>query len=123
VEQLLHQTFKPEFLNRIDEIVYFNPLSKDVQYRIVEKMLGELNTRLEQQYFSFAFSDKLKDYILDKAYSPAYGARPLKRFIQDQVETALATAIIKGDVNTTDQYLVDVDKDGHILIKKRDAKA
>ncbi len=107
-KELLNHTFKPEFLNRIDEIVYFNPLSKDVQYHIVEKMLNELNERLKEQYFSFSFSDALKKYILDTAYSPNYGARPLKRFIQDNVETVIATAIVKGDVDTKNKYLVDV---------------
>jgi ATP-dependent Clp protease ATP-binding subunit ClpB len=122
VEQLLHQTFKPEFLNRIDEIVYFNPLSKEVQRKIVEKMLGELNKRLSEQYYSFSFSKGLSDFILDNAYSPTYGARPIKRFIQDKVETTLATAIIKGDVDTTQKYGVDVDKSGEIVIKKANGK-
>jgi ATP-dependent Clp protease ATP-binding subunit ClpB len=122
VEQLLHQTFKPEFLNRIDEIVYFNPLSKEVQRQIVEKMLGELNKRLSEQYYNFTFSKGLSDFILESAYSPTYGARPIKRFIQDKVETALANAIIKGDVDTTQKYQVDVDKSGEIVIKKANGK-
>jgi ATP-dependent Clp protease ATP-binding subunit ClpB len=122
VEPLLHHAFKPEFLNRIDEIVYFNPLSKDVQYQIVEKMLGELNDRLLEQFYSFEFSNKLKQWILDSAYSPDYGARPIRRFIQDQVETAVANAIVKGEVNTTDKYLVDV-ADGAVVIKPADQKA
>mgnify|MGYP002515412993 CR=1 FL=1 len=111
VRELLNHTFKPEFLNRIDEIVYFNPLSKEVQYRIVEKMLNELNNRLKEQFYSFSFSDELKHYILDCAYSPAFGARPLKRFIQDNVETVIATAIVKGEVNVQDKYLVSVNND------------
>jgi ATPases with chaperone activity, ATP-binding subunit len=82
VEPLLHRAFKPEFLNRIDEIVFFNPLPKDVQYKIVEKMLGELNQRLVEQFYSFTFTSRLKQWILDSAYSPDYGARPLRRFIQ-----------------------------------------
>lgn len=121
VEELLHKTFKPEFLNRIDEIVYFNPLSKEVQRKIVDKMLNELNARLQENFYSFSFSDKLKDYILDAAYSPFYGARPLKRFIQDQVETVLAEAIVKGEVNTTDKYLVDVSPKGEIIFHKDDS--
>jgi ATP-dependent Clp protease ATP-binding subunit ClpB len=123
VEKLLHQTFKPEFLNRIDEIVYFNPLSKEVQYRIVEKMLAELNSRLQEQFYSFTFSKKLKDYILENAYSPAYGARPIKRFIQDKVETFLAEAIIRGQVNTTDKYDVSVDEKGNLTLKGADVRA
>lgn len=116
VETLLHQTFKPEFLNRIDEIVYFNPLTKEVQYKIVEKMLKELGSRLEGEYYHVNFSAKLKDYILENAYSPIYGARPIKRFIQDKVETALATDIISGTLNTVDQYLVDVDDKDAITV-------
>jgi ATP-dependent Clp protease ATP-binding subunit ClpB len=123
VESLLQHTFKPEFLNRIDEIVYFNPLSKEVQYKIVEKMLNELQSRLEGQYYSVSYSKKLKDWILENAYSPEYGARPLKRFIQDQVETALSLAIINGTMNTTDKYLVDVDKEGKIILKSQADKA
>ena len=107
VETLLHRTFKPEFLNRIDEIVYFNPLSKDTQLLIVEKMLSELQKRLQEQYFTVSFTKGLEHYILDSAYSPEFGARPLKRFIQDKVETVLATAIIDGSMSTKKTYVVD----------------
>lgn len=117
VKQLLAHTFKPEFLNRIDEIVYFNPLSKDTQLLIVEKMLKELQGRLAEQYFTVDFTSELKHYVLDSAYSSEFGARPLKRFIQDQVETALATAIIDGTLSTKEKYLVDYDGK-QIVIKK-----
>ncbi len=117
VEELLHHTFKPEFLNRIDEIVYFNPLSKDVQLKIVDKMLNELKGRLEDQYYSVEFTDNLRKFILDSAYTPNFGARPIKRFIQDKVETALASAIIKGEIDTKNKFTVDVDN-GQIVIKK-----
>jgi len=107
VTKLLQSTFKPEFLNRIDEIVYFKPLEKNVVVKIVDKMLNELNKRLMEQYYSFEFSDYLKQYIIDNSYSFEYGARPIKRFIQNQVETVLATKIIKGEVDTRSKYLVD----------------
>ena len=109
VKTLLAHTFKPEFLNRIDEIVYFNPLGKDVQLQIVSKMLSELGKRLEGQYYSVSFTDRLRQHIIDAAYSPEFGARPLKRFIQDEVETELATAIIEGRLSTKRSYLVDYD--------------
>ena len=109
VKTLLAHTFKPEFLNRIDEIVFFNPLGKDVQLQIVSKMLSELGKRLEGQYYSVSFTDRLRQHIIDAAYSPEYGARPLKRFIQDEVETELATAIIEGRLSTKRSYLVDYD--------------
>ena len=114
-EALLHKAFKPEFLNRIDEIVYFNPLSKETQYHIVEKMLADLEKRLEEQFYSFSFTDKLKHYILDSAYTPDFGARPLKRFIQDKVETAIAEKIIKGEIDTEHKYRLDVDEKGNLL--------
>ena len=117
VETLLHETFKPEFLNRIDEIVYFNPLSKDVQFKIVKKMLGELSRRLKEQYLTFDFTARLEKYILDNAYSDVFGARPIKRFIESTIETPIAEAIIKGDVNTKEKYIVDVEND-KIKIKK-----
>ena len=117
VKQLLNHTFKPEFLNRIDEIVFFNPLSKDTQLLIVDKMLKELSERLKDQYYSVSFTDKLKHYVLDSAYSSEFGARPLKRFIQDEVETALATAIIDGRLSTKEKYLVDYSS-GKITIEK-----
>ena len=116
VEALLHQTFKPEFLNRIDEIVYFSPLSKDTQARIVEKMLSNLNERLKESYYSFEFSDNLKAWILDSAYSPIYGARPIKRFIQNKVETILANKIVSQEVNIDHKYLVDFNGN-EIIIK------
>ncbi|MBO4856207.1 MAG: AAA family ATPase, partial [Bacilli bacterium] len=109
VEALLHQTFKPEFLNRIDEIVYFSPLSKETQSKIVDKMLSNLNNRLKESYYSFEFSDALKSWILESAYSPIYGARPIKRFIQNKVETIIANNIISQNVDTNHKYLVDYD--------------
>ena len=117
VEALLHQTFKPEFLNRIDEIVYFSPLSKDTQCKIVDKMLSLLNNRLKESYFSFEFSDNLKKWILDSSYSPVYGARPIKRFIQNKVETEIANKIISQEVDTKAKYLVDYEND-KVVVKK-----
>jgi len=118
VEGLLHQTFKPEFLNRIDEIVYFSPLSKDVQGKIVTKMLNDLNKRLQESYFSFEFTDKVKEYILDNSFSLQFGARPIKRFIQNNVETLIAKEIISGHVNTTDKYVVDYQNNQIVINKK-----
>ena len=117
VEEILHRTFKPEFLNRIDEIVYFNPLSKDVQLKIVDKIVHELQGRLEGQFYSVEFTDALKKWILDSSYTPNFGARPIKRFIQDKVETALATSIIKGEIDTKNKFLVD-EKNGQVTISK-----
>ena len=103
-------------MNRIDEIVYFKPLGKETQKGIVEKLLNQLNDRLKESFYSFEFSDSLKDWILDSAYSPNFGARPLKRFIQNNVETVLATKIISGEVNTKDKYLVTL-KDDKVVVE------
>lgn len=118
VEALLHQTFKPEFLNRIDEIVYFNPLDKSAQVKIVDKMLNELNARLQESYYSFEFTPRLKQYILDSAFDEKFGARPLKRFIQNEVETLLATKIISGKVSNKFKYVVDY-RDNEIKVDQK----
>lgn len=117
VEEILHHTFKPEFLNRIDEIVYFNSLSKDVQYKIVEKMLNDLKTRLLSEYYVVDFTDSVKKYVLDNAYSPEFGARPLKRFIQHNIETVLARKIIEQSLKTNHKYIVEYDAKDGIVIK------
>lgn len=114
VESVLHKTFKPEFLNRIDEIVFFNGLSKEVQRQIVDKMLGELSERLVKKFYHVTFSGKLREHILNASFSPIFGARPIKRFIQEKVETFLANEIVNGKLNTTDTYEVDVSDDGVI---------
>ena len=107
VEKLLRSHFRPEFLNRIDEIVYFKPLGKEVQLKIVDKLLNILNERLKENYFSFDFSPNLKKWILDSSFSFEFGARPLKRFISNEVETVIAEAIIEGKVDTKHKYMVD----------------
>ena len=117
VEPLLHQTFKPEFLNRIDEIVYFNPLDKSMQRLIVKKMLSELGKRLAERYYTVDFDESLVDYVLDAAYTPKYGARPLKRFISDKIETFLATKIVEGSLSTEKKYVLSFDKKEGLLLK------
>ena len=107
IEKILHSSFKPEFLNRIDEIVYFNYLDKDVQFKIVDKMLNDLKGRLENEYYVVDFTDSLKEYILDQAYNKEFGARPIKRYIQHNVETVLARKIIDGTLKPKNKYIVD----------------
>ncbi len=120
VEDLLHKTFKPEFLNRIDEIVYFNPLGEEVQKKIVRKMLNELEKRLQEQYVSVSFTPKVEDYVLHNAYSAEFGARPLKRFIQDKIETFLANKIVAGSLDTESKYTLDLDGE-ELLLRKDNA--
>ncbi len=98
VNRLLQQQFKPEFLNRIDEIVFFNPLDKAVQAVIVDRMLDQLVARLEKQYIYVNFSADMSDYILEKAFTFEFGARPLKRFVQKELETFIAKSLIQGKI-------------------------
>jgi len=113
---LLKTTFRPEFLNRIDEIIIFKPLSKETQYKIVEKILSILQLRLKQEHIEVEFSDKAKGYIINSSYSHEYGARPIKRFIQREIETVLAKAIISGEIIPNTKHLVDVENE-KIIIK------
>lgn len=107
VKDLIQKSFRPELINRIDEIVYFSPLDKDTQLKIVEKMLKEVQQVLQNQYISMEFTTALKLYVLEEAYSPEYGARPLKRFIQKEIETFIAKAIVHGEVDTKNKYRMD----------------
>ncbi len=111
VKERLYSYFKPEFLNRIDDIILFTPLSQDNMHGIVAKMLSGLNKRLKDQHIQLHFSDNLIDWIAETAYEPEFGARPLRRFITNEVETPLARAIIGGDVAAGQEVEVDYDKD------------
>ncbi len=112
---LVKENFKPEFINRIDELIIFNPLTKEVQYKIVDKLLNELKIRLSEHHLNFDFSLKLKDYILESAYDVSYGARPLKRFIQHHIESLIAREIVKDNLKSEQSYLVDYDKEVFIV--------
>ena len=118
VDVLLRKKFKPEFLNRIDEIIYFNYLNKDVQIKIVDKMLNQLKERLKQQYYSIDFSPEVKRYIIDSSYNEDFGARPIKRFIQNEIETYIAKEILNQNINTTSAYILDY-KDNKLCINKK----
>jgi ATP-dependent Clp protease ATP-binding subunit ClpB len=108
VEDLLHRTFKPEFLNRIDEIVYFLPLNKDTQGLIVTRMLQQLEQHLEKQGIMVSFTEAIETYILEQAFSKEYGARPLKRFIQKEIETFIAKALIQSKISPKVPVTLDV---------------
>lgn len=107
VIDLIKNYFKPEFLNRIDEIIVFNPLTKDVQIKIVDKILHELDLRLLAQDIHIKYTDSLKHYIIDQAFDITYGARPIRRFIQKYVETYIATEIIKSNITPGVNYVLD----------------
>ena len=118
VEKILHHTFKPEFLNRIDETVTFNSLNKEVQYKIVDKMLNNLKSRLLNQYYIVDFTNNVKDYVLESAYSSEFGARPLKRFIQHNIETLVAKMIIDEEISPSRKYIVDYSKETGLTVKR-----
>ncbi len=107
LNSLLKQYFKPEFLNRIDEIITFNPLTKDVQLKIVTKLLKDLDIRLLNQGINITFADSLKNYILDQSFDIEFGARPVKRYIQKHIETFIATKILNGDIKPNVLYVMD----------------
>lgn len=115
VIDLIKNYFKPEFLNRIDEIIVFNPLTKDVQIKIVDKILHELDLRLLAQDIHIKYTDSLKHYIIDQAFDITYGARPIRRFIQKYVETYIATEIIKSNIKPGVNYVLD-SQDGNLRI-------
>jgi ATP-dependent Clp protease ATP-binding subunit ClpB len=118
VNLLLKQHFKPEFLNRIDEIITFNSLNKDVQIKIVSKLLKNLDMRLLSQNINITFADSLKKYILDESFDFEYGARPIKRYIQKHIETFVATKIIKNEIKPNTPYVLDVCKGEIRLLTK-----
>ena len=103
VEQLLKRSFRPEFLNRLDEIVFYKPLTKDNIVHIIDLQLAQLNRRLADKQLKCALTEEAKQFVIDAAYDPQYGARPLRRYLQHTVETLLAKRIVKGDItpNTT----------------------
>lgn len=106
VQYLLNAHFKPEFLNRIDEIVTFKPLEKDTQKLIARKMLNEVKARLNSEYYDIEFDDSLINYIVDSSFSKEFGARPIKRFIQHNIETYLAKKIIDESIIPNKKYLL-----------------
>ena len=113
VMEQLRGSFRPEFLNRLDEIIMFKPLTKDNIGNIVDLMMKDLNKRLADQDISLELDASAKEYIIDGGYDPVYGARPLKRFLQKNVETLAAKLILSGKVGMEDVILFTV-KDGEL---------
>lgn len=110
--------FKPEFLNRIDDIVMFKPLTKDDIYKIIEKQVSLLQKQLEERQITIEIDESAEDLIIDKAYDVLYGARPVKRFIESNVETKLGRELIKGTVTDKDTVVI-TNVDGELGIKKK----
>ena len=118
VMNTLRSRFRPEFLNRLDEITMFKPLTKDNIASIVDLLLKDLNHRLESQEIKIELTDQAKDYVTEHGYDPMYGARPLKRFLQKHVETLSAKLILSGEVMPRDTILIDTNEKGLIASVK-----
>lgn len=115
----LRRSFKPEFLNRIDEIVMFKPLQKKEIVRIIDLSLDDIRRRLDDRHIVLDVTDAAKNYIADTSYTPEYGARPVKRFLQKELETELGKLIIKGEIADGDRVRVD-SNDNSLIIQKAD---
>lgn len=111
----LKQTFRPEFINRIDEIVIFNSLSKTVVYDILNKLIKEIEERLKDKKLKLLITDKAKEYIINNAYNEQYGARPIKRFVSRNIENLLARKIIEDEIKYGSIITIDVQNDNIIL--------
>ena len=112
----LRKTFKPEFINRIDEVIVFNSLSKNVVYDILDKIIHETEIRLSDKKIRLILTDKAKDYIIDNSYDENYGARPIKRYVSRNLESMLAKAIILDEIKYDSEVIIDV-KDNELIIK------
>jgi ATP-dependent Clp protease ATP-binding subunit ClpB len=117
VEKLLKQSFRPEFLNRLDEIVFYKPLTQNEIGKILDLLIIDLNKRLENQEISIELTKSAKEYLIKNGYDPVYGARPLKRFVQKKLETLIAREIIKQTILPKQRVTIDC-KDDELVIKK-----
>ena len=112
----LRRTFKPEFINRIDEIIIFNSLSKEVVHEILDKIISEIEYRLRDKKLTLKVTDKAKEFIIDNSYDEKYGARPIKRYVSRNIETLIAKAIINEAIKFNSTVTIDV-KNGKFIIK------
>ncbi len=117
VDRLLKTHFRPEFLNRIDEIVYYKPLTREEVRSIVGLMAENLNRRLESRQLKVTFTDAALDAVIDRGFDPSFGARPLKRYLQSHVETLIARRVIAADVAPGSVLTVDADEHGDIVVR------
>ncbi len=116
VEALLKTSFRPEFLNRLDEIVFYKPLTKDNIFKIIDLQINQLNRRLAEKQLRCSLTEAAKNYIVDAAFDPQFGARPLRRYVQHTVETMIAKRILQGDVSVGRELIVDV-ANGELVIR------
>lgn len=115
VMQELRHTFRPEFINRIDEIIIFQSLTKDVVYEILDKIIDEMNQRLKDKYIEVALTDFAREYVVKESYDQNYGARPIKRYVTGHIETLIAQYMIKEEIMPNTKLLIDVVDDEFII--------
>ena len=116
VQSLLRRSFRPEFLNRLDEIVFYKPLTKENVTSIIDLQIAKLNQRLAEQQIQCVLTDAAKSAIVDAAYDPQYGARPLRRYVQHTVETMLSKRLLRGDILPGQTVTVDA-ADGELQMR------
>ena len=116
INQELRKTFKPEFLNRVDEIITFNSLSKDVVYKILDKIIKNIEDRLSDKDIHINVTEEAKKYIIDNSYDEFYGARPIKRYVSENIETLIARSIIENKIKFSSTINIDVENN-HLVIK------
>ena len=116
VTNILKRSFRPEFLNRLDETVFYKPLTKENIFGIVDLLIASLDKRLEDKQLDLCVTEAAKNYIVDNGYDPIYGARPLKRFLQSKVETLLARKLIAEDIEPGTTLTIDLE-DNELVIK------
>ena len=114
----MKRTFRPEFLNRLDEIVLFKPLQREEVFKIIDLQIDEIEERLQDRQIEIGFTEKAKELVLNRAYSVQYGARPVKRFLQKNLETEMGRMIISGDLKDKDKVVVDVEN-GELKLEVR----
>jgi ATP-dependent Clp protease ATP-binding subunit ClpB len=111
----VHQYFRPEFVNRVDEILVFEPLSRDQIAKIVDIQLRSLRERLAERKLALTLTDQAREYLANAGYEPAFGARPLKRVIQREIQDKLAMALLAGDIHDGDDVVIDTGEGGLVL--------
>jgi ATP-dependent Clp protease ATP-binding subunit ClpC len=119
VNEDLKQSFRPEFLNRLDEIIVFRQLTKDEVKQIADIMLREISTRLSERGIVLEVTERFKDRVVEEGYDPNYGARPLRRAIMRLLEDSLAEAMLSGEVNDGDTAVVDINDDGQVKVSRQ----
>jgi len=112
---LLKQSFRPEFLNRLDEIVFYKPLMKDEITKILDLLIQDLNKRLEDKNVGIELTKDAKDYLIDNGYDEVYGARPLKRFVQKKLETLIARKLLTDEIKPNTVVKVEC-RDNELII-------